>query len=112
MPLIYSNTGGAIYSEAECTFTVPQDWTKYGITTLQLWFYGTAGNTGQLYVKINEVKVPYNGDAANLAVESWQPWDIDLTTVGVNLQSVTSLAIGIDGNAAAGTLYIDDIRLY
>jgi hypothetical protein len=70
------------------------------------------GNTGQLYVKINGVKVPYGGNAANLTVESWQPWDIDLTMVGVNMQSVTSLAIGIDGNAAAGTLYFDDIRLY
>jgi hypothetical protein len=112
MPLLYSNTGGAAYSEAARTFVVGQDWTKYGIATLQLWFYGTAGNTGQLYVKINGVKVPYSGDAANLAVESWQPWDIDLTTVGVNLATVTSLAIGIDGNAAAGTLYVDDIRLY
>jgi hypothetical protein len=68
-----------------------------------------------LYVKINGVKVPYNGDAANLAVEGWLPWDIELATVGVNLASVTSLAIGIDGNppeADAGTLYFDDIRLY
>ncbi|MHC4677691.1 MAG: LamG-like jellyroll fold domain-containing protein [Planctomycetota bacterium] len=112
MPLFYSNTGGAAYSEAARTFAVPQDWTKYGIETLQLWFYGTAGNTGQLYAKINGVKVPYDGDAANLAVAGWLPWDIDLTTSGVNLQSVTSLAIGIDGNAAAGTLYFDDIRLY
>jgi hypothetical protein len=111
MPLIYSNTGAATYSEAARTFAVPQDWTEYGIQTLQLWYYGTAGNTGQLYVKINGVKVPY-GDTANLAVADWLPWDIDLMTVGVNLQSVTSLAIGIDGNAAAGTLYVDDIRLY
>jgi hypothetical protein len=29
-----------------------------------------------------------------------------------NLQSVTALTIGIDGNGAAGTLYLDDIRLY
>ena len=100
-----------MYSEATRTFAVPQDWTKYGIQTLGIWFYGTAGNTGQLYVKINGVKVPYSGNVADLAVEDWQLWDIDLTTVGVNVQSVTSLAIGIDGNAAAGTLYIDDILL-
>jgi hypothetical protein len=112
MPLLYSNTGGAAYSEAARTFAVGQDWTKYGIQTLRLHFYGTEGNTGQLYVKINGAKVPYDGDAGNLAVATWQSWNIDLTTLGVNLQNVTTLAIGIDGNAAAGTLYFDDIRLY
>ncbi|MHC4510441.1 MAG: LamG-like jellyroll fold domain-containing protein, partial [Planctomycetota bacterium] len=112
MPLLYSNTGGATYSEAARTFAVPQDWAKYGIQTLGLWFHGTSGNTGQLYVKINGVKVPYDGDAANLAVAVWQPWNIDLTALGMNLQSVTTLALGIDGNGAAGTLYVDDIRLY
>ena len=111
MPLFYSSTGGATYSEATRTFAVPQDWTQHGIDKLVLYFYGTVGNTGQLYVKINGVKVAYSGDAANLAAEAWQPWDIDLTTISVNLQSVTSLAIGIDGNVASGTLYIDDIRL-
>jgi hypothetical protein len=112
MPLFYSNTGGATYSEATRTFTAPQNWAQYGIQTLGLLFHGAADNTGQLYVKINGVKVPYDGDAGNLASPAWQPWNIDLAIIGVNLQSVTSLAIGIDGNAAAGTLYIDGIRLY
>jgi hypothetical protein len=112
MPFFYSNTGGATYSEGARTFAVPQDWTKHSIKTLGLWFHGTAGNTGQLYVKVNGVKVPYDGDAGNLAVGAWQPWNIDLTALAVNLQTVTTLAIGIDGNGAAGTLYFDDIRLY
>jgi hypothetical protein len=30
----------------------------------------------------------------------------------VDLQNVTTLAIGIDGSGAGGTLYLDDIRLY
>ncbi|MHC4511892.1 MAG: hypothetical protein ACYTAO_23595 [Planctomycetota bacterium] len=112
MPLLYSNTGGATYSEAERTFAVPQDWTKYGIQTLVLWFQGTAGNTGQLYVKINGSKVPYDGDAGNVAVPGWQVWSIDLAASGLNVQSVTRLAVGVDGNGASGTLYIDDIGLY
>ncbi|MHC4174668.1 MAG: hypothetical protein ACYTBX_16815, partial [Planctomycetota bacterium] len=37
---------------------------------------------------------------------------IDLASLGLNLQNVTKLAIGIDGNGASGTLYVDDIRLY
>jgi hypothetical protein len=32
--------------------------------------------------------------------------------LGVNLQNVTKLSIGIDGNGASGKLYFDDIRLY
>ena len=112
MPMFYSNTLGATHSEGTHTFAAAQDWTKHGVRTLGLWFHGAAGNTGQLYVKVNGVKVPYDGDAANLAAASWQPWNIDLTALGTNLQSVTTLAIGIDGNGAAGILYLDDIRLY
>ncbi|MHC4679955.1 MAG: hypothetical protein ACYTEK_14795, partial [Planctomycetota bacterium] len=112
MPLLYSNTGGATYSEAERTFAVPQDWTKYGIETLVLYFQGTGGNTGQLYVKVNGVKVAYPGDAADIARPRWNQWSINLASLGVNLASVTTLALGIDGNGAGGTLYVDDIGLY
>jgi hypothetical protein len=42
----------------------------------------------------------------------WPPWKIDLASVGTNLQNVTSLSIGIDGNGASGKLFFDDIRLY
>jgi len=41
-----------------------------------------------------------------------EPWDIDLATVGGNLQRVTSMAIGIQGGSASGTLLLDDIKLY
>jgi len=37
MPFLYSNTGGATYSEAERTFAVPQDWTKGSPQTLVLY---------------------------------------------------------------------------
>ena len=77
-----------------------------------LYFYGTPGNTGQLYVKVNNAKVAYPGDAADIARPIWKQWNIDLASLGTALQSVTTLSVGIDGNAAAGTLYVDDIRLY
>ena len=112
MPLFYSNTGGATYSEAERTFTVPQDWTKAGVQTLALFFHGTAGNTGQLYVKVNGSKVVYDGDAADIEQAQWKQWNIDLASLGVTLQNVTTMSIGIDGNGAGGTLYVDDIGLY
>ena len=112
MPVFYANTGGAAYSEAERTFAVGQDWTTAGAQTLALYFHGTAGNTGQLYAKINGTKVPYGGQAGNIALTGWQVWNIDLASSGAGLQSVTKLAIGIDGNGASGTLLFDDIGLY
>jgi hypothetical protein len=112
MPFAYSNTGGAAYSEAERTFAVGQNWTKAGSQTLVLFFHGTSGNTGLLYVKINGSKVVYNGDAADIAKTQWKQWNIALQSLGLNLLNVTKLGIGIDGNGAGGTLYFDDIRLY
>ncbi len=112
MPLFYSNTAGAAYSEAEHTFAVPQNWTKAGIQTLVLYFHGSTGNTGQLYVKVNDSKVVYDGDAADIQRARWKQWNIDLASLGVNLQNVTTIGVGIDDNGASGTLYFDDIRLY
>jgi hypothetical protein len=112
MPFFYSNTGGAAYSEAELTLTPAQNWTASGVVTLAVHFYGTIGNTGQLYVKINGTKVSYDGEASNLALIGWQAWNIDLASSGAGLQNVTKLAVGIDGNGASGTLYFDDIGLY
>jgi Concanavalin A-like lectin/glucanases superfamily/F5/8 type C domain len=111
MPLTYDNSVPLSRSEAERFFAMPQDWTLYGAGTLTLHFQGAVGNSGQLYVKINDVKVAYNGDAADIASTVWQPWNIDLSAVGGNLASVTTLTIGIEGAAAQGILYIDDVRL-
>jgi concanavalin A-like lectin/glucanase superfamily protein len=108
MPLFYDNAGGV--SETDLTLA-GQDWTRAGITTLTLFFRGEADNTGgQLYVKINGVKVAHGGADA-LSKLLWQQWNIDLASVGTNLANVTSLTIGIEGSGA-GKVYIDDIRLY
>jgi hypothetical protein len=112
MPLFYANTAGAAYSEAELPLSPAQDWTQAGAATLVLYFHGAEGNTGQLYVKVNGSKVTYDGDAANLTRTWWHLWNIDLASVGTNLQNVTTLSIGIDGNGASGKLLFDDIRLY
>jgi hypothetical protein len=112
MPLAYSNTGGATYSEAERTFAVGQNWTQAGAATLVLYFHGAEGNTGQLYVKVDDSKVVYDGDAGDIGKVEWKQWTIDLASLGAGVQNVTKLAIGIDGNGATGTLYVDDIRLY
>jgi hypothetical protein len=109
MPLFYDNTA-ATMSEAEYSFAA-QDWTANGIRSLSLYFHGAAGNTGQLYVKINNTKIDYDGPAANIGRPTWQLWSIDLSTAD-NMSSVSSLAIGIEGPGANGVVYIDDIGLY
>jgi hypothetical protein len=79
---------------------------------LSLWFYGDRDNTGQLYIKINNAEVPYDGGADDIAREQWQPWNIDLSTIGASVSNVTSLTVGVRGAGATGVLYIDDVRLY
>src|SRR3989304_1590129 len=110
--MAFDNPGATSYSEATRTFAVPQDWVQGGIKTLVLYFHGASDNAaGQLYVKINNNKVVYNGKADALTTSLWRQWNIDLASVGGNLRSVTSLAIGVSGTGK-GMVYIDDIRLY
>ena len=112
LPLAYDNTAGKTCSEAERRFTVPRDWTQGGVRTLMLTFHGDLNNgAGQLYVKINDTKVDYDGSPNLLAMPIWTQWNIDLTSAGGDLQAVKILAIGVSGSGK-GTLYIDDIRLY
>ncbi len=108
MPLSYDNASAAT-SEAELELSA--DWSQHGIKALSLYFYGAAGNNGQLYVKINNSKIAYDGPAINLARTTWLLWSIDLSAAG-NVSNVRSLIIGVEGAGAKGTLYIDDIRLY
>jgi hypothetical protein len=110
MPVQYDNTAAPKFAEAERTFSPAQNWTVQGVTTLVVHFRGVPDNTGQLYVKINGTKVPYNGPAADIAGTQWVAWPIDLASAGVSLTSVRTLAIGIEGGDK-GTVYIDDVRL-
>jgi hypothetical protein len=110
MPLFYSNTGTATYSEAELPLE-SEDWTIADIKMLVLYFHGTSGNTGQLSVKVNGIEVPYPGDATDISRPRWKQWNIDLASIGADLQNVTTLGIRIDGNGAAGTLYVDAIQI-
>jgi hypothetical protein len=109
MPLTYDN-GATATSEADLSLS--QDWTASSIKSLSLYFYGDVTNSaGQLFVKINDSRVDYDGPAVDILRPSWQLWNIDLSTVG-NVSNVNSLTIGIEGAGAQGIVYIDDIRLY
>jgi len=118
-PIYYDNST-ANYSEATANvadLAIGQDWAKHGIKALSLYFYGDPNNVAQqMYVKLNGVKVLYDGEAANLTRTQWQPWNIDLADlVGVDLSNVTELSIGLESIGfvgGTGVVYFDDIRLY
>ncbi len=119
MPLAYDNTTAAS-SEAAIAFETPQDWTAHGVKTLSLYFYGPAENTaGQMYLKINGTKVAYAGAAGDLSAAQWTQWTVDLSSLGLNLATIRTLALGVEPDAqrpsgpegATGTLFIDDIQL-
>jgi len=118
MPLFYDNTGTARYSEAELTLSQAQDWTKSGVAALSLWFSGEPNNVPeQMYVKVNGSKVTYDSDADNLTRIPWQPWNIDLASLGIDLQNVTKLSIGFGDETSmtpggSGVVFFDDISLY
>jgi len=110
MPIYYDNTSAPFRSEADRTFTPGQNWTVEGVTTLVVHFRGEADNTGDLYIEINDARVPYDDDPADIASGNWIAWEIDLASVGVSLTNVTTMTIGIEGGQA-GVVYVDDIIL-
>ncbi len=110
LPITYNNDTAPV---SEATLQLDgQDWPASGAKTLSLYFHGTEGNTGQLYLKISGTQVDYEGDADDLTQGPWRAWHIDLSTVGGDLENVKSLTVGISGGGASGKLFIDDIRLY
>jgi hypothetical protein len=119
MPIAYDNAVGK--SEATLTITGLQDWTKYGIEILSLWFRGDVANAAEsMYVVLNGSAAVTHDNPNAALVEEWTEWIIDLQTFadqGVNLANVNTITIGFGnyGNPVAGSsglVLFDDIRLY
>jgi hypothetical protein len=116
VPLGYDNSS-AISSEVTvdpANLAIGRDWTIGSAETLVLWVYGDPNNptTDRMYVKVNSVKVNFDG---NLMSPSWQEFSIDLASLGINVSNVTMLTIGferIGATGGSGKVFIDDIRLY
>jgi hypothetical protein len=124
MPLAYTNTSTTPNSEATRTFDGVQDWTRSGVKTLTLYFYGQAANTTTLpfWVKLTDQtgktsKVTFGSAAGEdpvvLADSAWTTWNIPLSSFsGITVSKIKSMTIGLGNGTGSGTLYIDDIRLY
>jgi hypothetical protein len=111
MPFGYDNSGSGV-SETTRTFSVAQNWTAGGATTLVVYFRGAADNaTGQLYLKINGTRVDYPGGTSALTTKVWRQWNIDLAPLASTVKAVKTLTVGVSGSGK-GTVYVDDILLY
>jgi hypothetical protein len=110
MPLHYNNTSAPL---SEATRSLPsQDFTASGAQGLVLYFHGDPLNSGgSLYLKINDEKIPFEGDPAHLTRPGWTKWYVPFADSDVpGLEGVNALTIGIEGSGT-GTLYVDDIFL-
>jgi hypothetical protein len=93
---------------------IGSDWTVGAPTTLSIWFYGDTDNpaTDRMYAKVNGVKRIYDGE---LAQTQWQEFSVDLVSLGIDLNNVSTIAVGIERigtTSGSGMVFIDDIRLY
>jgi hypothetical protein len=119
VPIFYDNSTVNLSEVTADTadLVVGRNWTTDSPETLTLWFYGDPNNavTEQMYVKLNNAKVVYDGDAGDIAIPSWTQWDIELSSFGISLNNVTSITIGFERTGAiggSGIVFLDDIRLY
>ncbi len=122
MPMAYDNSKSPYYSEAVQAFAPLQDWTAYGVTTLTLFWRGSAANgADKLHVAVEDSAgkqaVVANADPAAAKVATWTEWKIPLGSLtGVNPAKVKKLYVGVGDRKApalggTGTVDIDDIRL-
>jgi len=128
MPLYYDNTTGALYSEANRSFSQAQDWLGSGMKSLVLYYWGDPvnglGPQDRLYVAVRDAQgreavLPCNHRASLLQRARWHQWKISrdqLSGTGLNLRAINRLSIGV-GNRThplagnSGMIIIDDIRL-
>jgi hypothetical protein len=113
---------GTVKTQIDQSGSVP-GWTKVDLNT-EAGVEMPANDPQPLYVAVEgggiekTVEHPDNPNAA--LSNDWQRWDIPLNVfsdAGVNLSTVQKIIIGVGSKTAgqqdgAGTLYIDDIRLY
>ncbi|MBN2180980.1 MAG: discoidin domain-containing protein [Sedimentisphaerales bacterium] len=112
VPLIYDNSvaGSSVVSVSTNDLPIGRDWSRGSSQTLVLWIRGELDNSSadQLFVKVNNTRVTYEGD---ISVPLWKQWNIELSSLGVNLTNITTLSIGLEGSGS-GIIFLDDIALY
>jgi len=106
MSIGYNDTASAVVERSIAN----KDWAEKSTEALYLWCLADP-NTDQLSVKLNNSGVEQV--VSNIGqTPGWQELHFDLSKFGVDLNSVSNIAINITAvSGGAGTAYIDDIRL-
>ncbi len=136
LPFFYDNTGTFIddhgrqhetyYSEITYTYYPMDNWTRQGITSLSIRFFGQHDNTlgalDKLYVILEDVSGVtdtsyYQGPNIDVQHEFWHEWNIDLSEFNVQTSNVQSITLGMGDRSnkkpgQQGMILIDAIRLY
>ena len=118
-PLNYDNTSETKSEVVADTsnLAIGSDWSAGNANTLVIWFRGDPNNpvTDQIYVKLNNAKIVYDTNFADIAGTTWKEWQIDIPSMpGVDLGNISSITIGVERMGATGskgTIYLDDIQL-
>ena len=118
-PLNYKNTSETKSEVVADTsnLAIGSDWSAGNANTLVIWFRGDPNNTGtnQLYAKLNDTKILYDGGASDIVGTTWKKWEINIASMaGVDLSNISSVTIGLERIGAAGgegVIYLDDIEL-
>jgi hypothetical protein len=106
--------------QAAIMFDVPQTWIQDGWKAIQINFRGQEDNhPAGLFIVLDDganEAVVFHPDSDAVTWPHWQQWDIplsDFIAQGIDLNHIVALSIGVgNGAGAAGTLYLNDMRLY
>ncbi|HBG26544.1 MAG: hypothetical protein A2Y10_01105 [Planctomycetes bacterium GWF2_41_51] len=125
MKLVYNNAVAPYYSEASSTNIWQKDFTAFNLKALDVWYYGNAANAAEkMYVTLSDGTNSATVQNPNNISQSatWQIWNIAVSDFkaanpSLNLTNITGLQVGMGTKSApvaggAGTVYIDNIRLY
>ncbi len=124
VPVSYDNRGVSrqAYSEISRAFETEQDFTRLGVTHLQLSFFGEVTNIAdRLYVALEDaagqVAEAAYPDSSAVTVAQWRDWGVPLSDfAGIDLQAVKVIHLGVGNRSnptagGTGNLLFDDIRL-
>ncbi|NQV33320.1 MAG: discoidin domain-containing protein, partial [Phycisphaeraceae bacterium] len=117
VPLFYNNTTASLSEVSANTqdLSLGGNWSMGSPEALVLWLRGNADNdpaTDQLYVKVGNAKVTYEGD---ISLAQWRQWSINLSAFDVDLDNVLTMTVGLERLGATGgrgVVLLDDIMLY
>jgi hypothetical protein len=114
MEVITAGIPGLPYYIGEVSRAV-EDLSLGGAAAASVWFRGDGANGAEhMYAVLSDGDdseiVLYDGDAADLANEDWQEWNIDLS--GIAATEIALGLAGLDGSGEGDVVSFDDLRTY